>query len=72
MFWEMNSELANSVVKGAEDLLVSDLTVAEFLVALARKVKLGTHSQERSMHCLKVGPIFLYLPFPPYLYKARE
>ncbi len=29
---EVNSELANSVVKGAEDLLVSDLTVAEFLV----------------------------------------
>jgi predicted nucleic acid-binding protein len=43
---EVNSELANSVVKGAEDLLVSDLTVAEFLVGLARKVKLGTLSQE--------------------------
>jgi len=32
---EVNSELANSVVKGAEDLLVRDLTVAEFLVGLA-------------------------------------
>ncbi len=43
---EANSELANSVVQGAEELLVSDLTVAEFLVGLARKVKLGSLSQE--------------------------
>ncbi|HKH49110.1 MAG TPA: type II toxin-antitoxin system VapC family toxin [Thermoanaerobaculia bacterium] len=43
---EVNSETANNVVKGAEELLISDLTVAEFLVGLARKVKLGTLPQE--------------------------
>ena len=35
---ESNSELANRVVQGSEELLISDLTVAEFLVGLARKV----------------------------------
>lgn len=43
---EVNSDRANSAVEGAEALLVSDLTVAEFLVGLARKVKLGTLSPE--------------------------
>jgi uncharacterized protein len=43
---EVNSDTANEVVKGAKELLVSDLTVAEFLVGLARKVKLGTLSQQ--------------------------
>lgn len=43
---ESNSELANRVVQGSEELLISDLTVAEFLVGLARKVKLGVLSQE--------------------------
>ncbi len=43
---EANSETANAAVQGAEELLVSDLTVAEFLVGLARKVKLGNLSQE--------------------------
>ena len=42
---EVNSDKANSAVQGAEELLISDLTVAEFLVGLARKVKLGTLSQ---------------------------
>jgi len=28
---EVNSEVANSTLKGAKELLVSDLTVAEFL-----------------------------------------
>jgi predicted nucleic acid-binding protein len=45
---EVNSERANSAVKGARELLVSDLTVAEFLVGLARKMKLGTLSQEKA------------------------
>lgn len=43
---EVNSDKANNAVQGAEELLVSDLTVAEFLVGLARKVKLGTISQQ--------------------------
>jgi predicted nucleic acid-binding protein len=42
---EVNSDKASSAVRGAEELLISDLTVAEFLVGLARKVKLGTLSQ---------------------------
>jgi uncharacterized protein len=45
---EVNSEKANRVVEGAKELLISDLTVAEFLVGLARKVKLGTLSQEKA------------------------
>ena len=43
---EVNSETAGNVVKEAKEILISDLTVAEFLVGLARKVKLGTLSQE--------------------------
>lgn len=45
---EVNSELANDTVQGATELLISDLTVAEFLVGLARKVKLGTLPSERA------------------------
>lgn len=45
---EEHSEQANSMVEGATDLLISDLTVAEFLVGLARKVKLGTLPLERA------------------------
>ncbi len=45
---EGNSELANSAVQGETELLISDLTVAEFLVGLARKVKLGTLPPERA------------------------
>jgi len=45
---EANSELANTAVQGAKELLISDLTVAEFLVGLARKVKLGTLPSERA------------------------
>jgi predicted nucleic acid-binding protein len=45
---EGNSELADRVVKGATPLLISDLTVAEFLVGLARKVKLGALPLERA------------------------
>ena len=37
---EANSQRANQVIEGAEGLLISDLTVAELLVGLARKVKL--------------------------------
>jgi uncharacterized protein len=45
---EANSELANSAVQGETELLISDLTVAEFLVGLARKVKLGSLPSERA------------------------
>lgn len=45
---EANSELANNAVQGATELLISDLTVAEFLVGLARKVKLGALPSERA------------------------
>jgi len=45
---EANSDQANSAVEGAQELLVSDLTVAEFLVGLARKVKLGTLSAQKA------------------------
>lgn len=45
---EVNSEIANAAVKGAAALLISDLTVAEFLVGLARKVKLGELPLERA------------------------
>lgn len=45
---EVNSDKANGVVDGAQELLVSDLTVAEFLVGLARKVKLGALSPEKA------------------------
>jgi hypothetical protein len=45
---EANSHLANEAVAGAEGLLISDLTVAEFLVGLARKVKLGELSADRA------------------------
>jgi uncharacterized protein len=45
---EANSELANRAVQGETELLISDLTVAEFLVGLARKVKLGTLPSERA------------------------
>ena len=38
---ESQSELANSVLESASSILISDLTVAEFYVGLARKVKLG-------------------------------
>lgn len=37
---EERSEEANSVLESAKSILVSDLTVAEFYVGLARKVKL--------------------------------
>lgn len=39
---EERSEEANGLVKGETALWISDLTVAEFLVGLARKVKLGS------------------------------
>jgi predicted nucleic acid-binding protein len=45
---EVNSDKANSVVDGVQELLISDLTVAEFLVGLARKVKLGNLSPEKA------------------------
>jgi len=45
---EVNSEVANSTLKGVKELLVSDLTVAEFLVGLARKVKLGALPQDEA------------------------
>jgi predicted nucleic acid-binding protein len=45
---EVNSDKANSVVDGVLELLVSDLTVAEFLVGLARKVKLGALAPEKA------------------------
>lgn len=45
---EANSQQANKAVEGAEELLVSDLTVAEFLVGLARKVKLDELSADRA------------------------
>jgi predicted nucleic acid-binding protein len=32
---EVNSETAGNVIKGAQEVLISDLTVAEFLVGLA-------------------------------------
>lgn len=45
---EVNSDKANSAVDGVQELLVSDLTVAEFLVGLARKVKLGALAPEKA------------------------
>jgi predicted nucleic acid-binding protein len=45
---EVNSEKANRAIEGAEELLVSDLTVAEFLVGLARKMKLAELPPERA------------------------
>jgi predicted nucleic acid-binding protein len=45
---EEQSAQANSAVEGSTALLISDLTVAEFLVGLARKVKLGVLSLERA------------------------
>jgi len=39
---EEQSELANSVLESASSIVISDLTVAEFYVGLARKVKLET------------------------------
>jgi predicted nucleic acid-binding protein len=45
---EANSRQANEAVEGAEGLLISDLTVAEFLVGLARKVKLGELPVDRA------------------------
>jgi predicted nucleic acid-binding protein len=45
---EVNSQLANEAIEGAEGLLISDLTVAEFMVGLARKVKLGELSLDRA------------------------
>jgi uncharacterized protein len=45
---EVNSQLANAAIEGAEGLLISDLTVAEFMVGLARKVKLGELSSDRA------------------------
>jgi len=38
---EANSEQANSILESSSPIVVSDLTVAEFYVGLARKVKLG-------------------------------
>ena len=38
---EANSDLANSVLEASSPIVISDLTVAEFRVGLARKVKLG-------------------------------
>ena len=45
---EVNSDKANSAVDGVQELLVSDLTVAELLVGLARKVKLGVLAPEKA------------------------
>jgi predicted nucleic acid-binding protein len=38
---EAQSEQANNVLESSSPIIVSDLTVAEFYVGLARKVKLG-------------------------------
>jgi predicted nucleic acid-binding protein len=45
---EDRSEEANSVLESASPIFVSDLAVAEFLVGLARKVKIGAISSEQS------------------------
>lgn len=44
---EEHSDRANEVLEGAPEVLISDLTVAEFLVGLARKVKLGALPEEQ-------------------------
>lgn len=45
---EQRSEEANGLVEGETALWISDLTVAEFLVGLARKVKLGSLPLDRA------------------------
>jgi predicted nucleic acid-binding protein len=45
---EAGSEQANRILESASPILISDLTVAEFHVGLARKVKLGELSVSQS------------------------
>lgn len=45
---EARSEEANSVLRTSSPVFVSDLTVAEFHVGLARKVKLGTLTEPQA------------------------
>jgi predicted nucleic acid-binding protein len=45
---EAGSEKANRILEAASPIFISDLTVAEFHVALARKVKLGELSVSQS------------------------
>ncbi|HEY3567612.1 MAG TPA: type II toxin-antitoxin system VapC family toxin [Thermoanaerobaculia bacterium] len=45
---EERSEEANRVLESVSPIVISDLTVAEFHVSLARKVKLGTLSAPQS------------------------
>ena len=57
---EERSEEANGLVKGETALWISDLTVAEFLVGLARKVKLGSLPLVRAEQIRRLG--FSVLP----------
>lgn len=45
---EAQSELASSILESASSISISDLTVAEFYVGLARKVKLGELTASQS------------------------
>jgi predicted nucleic acid-binding protein len=45
---EERSEEANQILRSASEIFISDLTVAEFLVGLARKVKLAVLSGAQS------------------------
>lgn len=45
---EAQSEQANSVLESSSPIVISDLTVAEFYVGLARRVKLGTLTVSQS------------------------
>ncbi len=45
---EERSEEANRILETVSPIIISDLTVAEFHVSLARKVKLGTLSTPQS------------------------
>jgi predicted nucleic acid-binding protein len=45
---EARSEEANQILQSSNEIFISDLTVAEFLVGLARKVKLAVLSSGQS------------------------
>ena len=45
---EVNSERANQILESASAIMISDLTVAEFYVGLARKQKLGELSLQQA------------------------
>jgi len=47
----VNGEVANTALRAAEELLIGDLIVAEFLVGLARKVKLSTLCSNLQSRC---------------------